>query len=92
MLRIELDDLSRPPVISLLAEHFRNMNELSPPDQVFAFDASRLRAPDVSFWTHGMANCCWAAQRSKSSHRRKARLSACQESTARSDRLVGRIV
>jgi putative acetyltransferase len=51
MLRIELDDLSRPPVIALLAEHFRNMNELSPPDQVFAFDASRLKAPDVSFWT-----------------------------------------
>jgi putative acetyltransferase len=51
MLRIELDDLSRPPVIALLAEHLRNMYEFSPPDQVFAFDASKLKAPDVSFWT-----------------------------------------
>jgi putative acetyltransferase len=51
MLRVELDDLSRPSVIGLLAEHLRNMYELSPPDQVFAFDASKLKAPDVSFWT-----------------------------------------
>jgi putative acetyltransferase len=51
MLRIELDDLSRPSVVSLLAEHLRNMHELSPPDQVFALDASKLKAPDVSFWT-----------------------------------------
>lgn len=27
------------------------MYELSPPDQVFAFDASKLRAPEVSLWT-----------------------------------------
>src|SRR5579871_6710285 len=51
MLRIELDDLSRPSVAALLAEHLRDMHELSPPDQVFAFDASKLKAPDVSFWT-----------------------------------------
>jgi putative acetyltransferase len=51
MLRIELDDLSRPQVIALLEEHLRNMYELSPPDQVFAFDANKLRAPDVTFWT-----------------------------------------
>lgn len=51
MLRIELDDLSRPAVLALLEEHVRNMYELSPPDKVFAFDASKLKAPDVSFWT-----------------------------------------
>lgn len=51
VLRIELDDLSRPPVLALLEEHLRNMYELTPPDQVFAFDANKLRAPDVSFWT-----------------------------------------
>jgi putative acetyltransferase len=51
MLRIELDDLSRPSVAALLAEHLRNMHELSPPDQVFAFDARKLKATDVSFWT-----------------------------------------
>ena len=51
MLRIERDDLSRPQVLALLQEHLRNLYELSPPDKVFAFDASKLRAPDVTFWT-----------------------------------------
>jgi putative acetyltransferase len=51
MLRIELDDLSRPQVLALLGEHVRNMYELSPPDKVFAFVASKLKAPNVSFWT-----------------------------------------
>jgi len=51
MLRIELDDLSRAPVLSLLEEHLRNMYELSPPEKVFAFDASKLKAPGVTFWT-----------------------------------------
>lgn len=50
-LRIEVDDLTRPQVVALLEEHLRNMYETSPPDQVFAFDASKLRAPDVTFWT-----------------------------------------
>ena len=51
MMRIELDDLSRQPVTALLEEHLRNMYELSLPDQVFAFNASKLKAPDISFWT-----------------------------------------
>jgi putative acetyltransferase len=51
MLRIERDDLTRPEVLALLEEHLRNMYELSPPDKVFAFDANKLRAPDVTFWT-----------------------------------------
>jgi len=51
MLRIELDDLSRPAVLSLLEEHLRNMHEITPPGKVFAFDVSKLKAPDVSFWT-----------------------------------------
>ena len=50
-MRIEMDDVSRPQVIALLEEHLRNMYELSPPEHVFAFDASRLRAPEVTFWT-----------------------------------------
>src|SRR5215475_1949106 len=50
-MRVELDDLSGPCVIALLAEYLRDMYELSPPDQVFAFDASKLKAPDVFFWT-----------------------------------------
>jgi putative acetyltransferase len=51
MLRIEHDDLSRPQVLALLEEHLRNMYELSPADKVFAFNASKLRAPGVTFWT-----------------------------------------
>jgi putative acetyltransferase len=51
MFRIELDDVSRPQVLALLEEHLRNMYELSPPDKIFAFDASKLRAPGVTFWT-----------------------------------------
>jgi putative acetyltransferase len=50
-MRIEIDDVSRPEVIALLEEHLWNMYELSPPDQVFAFDASKLRAPEISMWT-----------------------------------------
>ncbi|HTM33067.1 MAG TPA: GNAT family N-acetyltransferase [Vicinamibacterales bacterium] len=50
-MRIELDDVSRPEVLALLEEHLRNMYELTPPEQVFAFDATKLRAPDVTMWT-----------------------------------------
>ena len=50
-MRIEVDDVTRPQVLDLLAEHLRNMHEVSPADAVFAFDASKLRAPGVVFWT-----------------------------------------
>lgn len=48
---IEIDDLSRSQVIELLNEHLNNMHELSPADQVFALDISRLKAPEITFWT-----------------------------------------
>ena len=51
MLRIEIDDLSRPQVLELLQEHLRNMYEITPAEYVFAFDASKLKAQDVTFWT-----------------------------------------
>lgn len=50
-MRIELDDLSRPQVHALLQEHLDNMHELSPPESVHALDLSKLRQPDVTFWT-----------------------------------------
>jgi putative acetyltransferase len=50
-MRIEIDDISRPQVLALLEEHLRDMYELTPPDQVFAFDAEKLRAPGVVLWT-----------------------------------------
>lgn len=48
---IDIDDLSRPQVHRLLEEHLANMYELSPPEQVFALDLTKLRAPDITFWT-----------------------------------------
>ncbi|MBC7728567.1 MAG: GNAT family N-acetyltransferase [Microbacteriaceae bacterium] len=50
-MRIEIDDLSRPQVHDLLNEHLANMFELSPPEQVFALDLAKLRAPEITFWT-----------------------------------------
>jgi putative acetyltransferase len=50
-MRIEIDDLTRPQVHALLNEHLSNMYELSPPDQVFALDLTRLRSPDITFWS-----------------------------------------
>lgn len=50
-MHIELDDLTRPPVHALLREHLAHMHELSPPEQVFALDLSKLRVPEISFWT-----------------------------------------
>lgn len=50
-MQIELDDLSRQEVHALLHEHLANMHELSPPESVHALDLTKLRAPDVTFWT-----------------------------------------
>ena len=50
-MRIELDDLSRPQVHALLQEHLDNMYQLSPPESVHALDLSKLRSPDITFWT-----------------------------------------
>jgi putative acetyltransferase len=50
-MRIEIDDVSRPEVLALLEEHLKNMHEITPSEFVFAFDAKKLRAPDVVFWT-----------------------------------------
>ena len=50
-MRIEVDDLSRPAVHALLREHLAHMHELSPPEQVFALDLSKLKVPDITFWT-----------------------------------------
>lgn len=50
-MHIEIDDVSRPQVLALLEEHLRNMHEVTPEGQVFAFDAQKLRVPNVTFWT-----------------------------------------
>ena len=50
-MKIEIDDLSRPAVHALLQEHLNNMFELSPPEQVFALDLSKLKVPEITVWT-----------------------------------------
>lgn len=50
-MKIERDDLTRPQIHALLEEHLANMHELSPPESVHALDLSRLRSPDITFWT-----------------------------------------
>ena len=50
-MRIETDELTDPRVLALLEEHLANMHEITPPEQVFAFDAAKLRSPGVTLWT-----------------------------------------
>lgn len=50
-MHLDIDDLSRPQVHELLNEHLSHMFELSPPEQVFALDLAKLRAPEITFWT-----------------------------------------
>ncbi|MEL7312908.1 MAG: GNAT family N-acetyltransferase [Pseudomonadota bacterium] len=50
-MRIERDDLTRPEVHALLAEHLENMHQLSPVDSVHALDLDGLRVPEITFWT-----------------------------------------
>ena len=50
-MRIEIDALTGPEVIGLLNEHLSNMHALSPPGSVHALDLSKLRQPDITFWT-----------------------------------------
>jgi putative acetyltransferase len=50
-MHIEVDDLSRPEVHALLREHLDNMHQLSPPESIHALDLSKLKSPDITFWT-----------------------------------------
>jgi putative acetyltransferase len=48
---IRLDDLAGEEIRKLLAEHLRNMHELSPPQSVHALGVAALREPEVTFWS-----------------------------------------
>ena len=50
-MRIQIDDPARPDVHALLEEHLRHMHELSPPESVHALDVSKLKVPEITFWT-----------------------------------------
>jgi putative acetyltransferase len=51
VLQIEVDDLSRAPVLRLIGEHLSDMFATSPAESVHALDLDALRKPDVTFWT-----------------------------------------
>lgn len=51
MMKIEIDDLSRPAIHALLEEHLRNMHELGPPESVHALDLDELRRSGITFWS-----------------------------------------
>jgi putative acetyltransferase len=70
-MQIEVDDLSRPAVHALLAEHLRDMHAQSPPGSVHALDLDRLRTPDITFWTagdNGVLLGCGALKRLDATH------------------------
>jgi putative acetyltransferase len=50
-MQIETDDPARADVLALLEEHLRDMYAQSPPESVHALDVSRLKEPDITFWT-----------------------------------------
>ncbi|GAA4018879.1 GNAT family N-acetyltransferase [Actimicrobium antarcticum] len=50
-MKIEIDDLSRLEIHSLLQEHLESMRQLSPLESVHALDLEKLRKPDITFWS-----------------------------------------
>jgi putative acetyltransferase len=48
---VRVDDLTGPEIGALLRHHLEEAHRNSPPGLAFAFDAERLREPDVTFWT-----------------------------------------
>jgi putative acetyltransferase len=51
--KILVDDLSRPQVIGLIAEHLQGMAEDSPPESIHALNLDGLKKPEITFW------CAW---------------------------------
>jgi len=50
-MHIITDNLTSPEIHALLNEHLQNMFALSPPDSVHALDLTRLKAPEITFWS-----------------------------------------
>jgi len=50
-LQIREGDPADQEVAHLLREHLEDMNEITPPESVHAFELERLRSPDVTFWS-----------------------------------------
>ena len=48
---IRVDDLRGPEIAALLEEHLQDMYATSPAESVHALDLSKLRQPEITFWT-----------------------------------------
>lgn len=60
-MQIRVDDLAGREIRALLAEHLRDMHQLSPPESVHALDLTALLKPEITFWTvwsqHELLGC-----------------------------------
>ena len=50
-MQIMIDDLSGPEIAELLAEHLRNLFEVTPVKSRHALNLDGLRKPDITFWS-----------------------------------------
>ena len=50
-MQIRVDDLTGPEIAELLNEHLTDMYAASPPESVHALDLSKLRKPEITFWS-----------------------------------------
>ncbi|MCL1066875.1 GNAT family N-acetyltransferase [Shewanella olleyana] len=48
---IRIDDLAGPEIAALLNEHLQDMYATSPADSVHALDMTKLKQPNITFWT-----------------------------------------
>jgi putative acetyltransferase len=48
---IVVDDLSGPAIAAFLADHVRQMREITPMESKHALDLDALRHPDITFWS-----------------------------------------
>ncbi|KMJ59888.1 hypothetical protein AB685_03275 [Bacillus sp. LL01] len=50
-MKIRIDHVTDPVVITFVEEHMKNLNLLSPPESNHYLDLDALRKPDVTFWS-----------------------------------------
>ncbi|UJF21889.1 GNAT family N-acetyltransferase [Shewanella sp. OMA3-2] len=68
---IRIDDLSGIEIAALLEEHLQDMYATSPAESVHALDLSKLRQPNIIFWTiwhNGQLAGCGALKQLSSLH------------------------
>jgi len=70
-MEIRVDDLLGLEIVMLLNEHLEDMYATSPPESVHALDLSKLRQPEITFWTvwdNGQLAACGAIKQLTTTH------------------------